>query len=132
MPRVEENMGRIAFQVYKGLTDAGEDKDRATIIATGFEGMESRIQLKTEASATKEDIRATELRLLAEIEKSRTETELVRKEVKELDIRQMASIERFHRDFRDLDRRVSHMSWTLLVGMTGIATLIKVLSHFGI
>ena len=124
-------MGKIALQVYKGLTNAGEDKDRASVIAEGFEGMESRLQItvraNNEAFSTREDLNSTELRLLREIEntrqeiektrleieksrnESRLEFEQVRKEVKELDLRHLAlmerSHERYYQELKEFDQR---------------------------
>ena len=110
-------MGNISLQVFQELTASGETRERASIIAKGFEGIEYRFQPRNEAF-TREDARTMEVRLMGEIDKVRLETEKVRNEVHALEVRMV--------------REFSRHTWLMLGGMTTLTTLLRVLDHFGI
>ena len=56
----------VALRVFEQLTDAGEDKERARVIADGFEQLEERYAPMRDA-ATQGQLRETELRLQKDI-----------------------------------------------------------------
>ncbi len=85
----------VALRLYEQLTDAGEDKARARLIAEAFEALESRYPQLSDV-ATQANLRETELRLQKEIEairleikqvegKLRLEIEAVRLEIKQVE-----------------------------------------------
>ncbi|MDF9391771.1 MULTISPECIES: hypothetical protein [Methylococcus] len=80
----------VALRLYEQLTEAGEDKTRAKLIAEAFEHLEDRYpQLKDVATAGQ--VRETELRLQKEIK----EVELkLQKEIKEVEVRLTQAIHR--------------------------------------
>lgn len=73
-------MGNAALNLYDALTNAGEDKARAKLIAEAFGQLEERYPAVREI-ATQSNVRETELRLQKEIEGVKKEIEGVKKEV---------------------------------------------------
>lgn len=87
----------VALRLYEQLTEAGEDKTRAKLIADAFEQLEDRYPHLKEV-ATHGHVRETELRLVREIHeldgKLQKEIEGVRLEIKEVEIRLTQAIHR--------------------------------------
>ncbi|WP_217126979.1 hypothetical protein [Hydrogenophilus thiooxidans] len=75
----------VALQLYEQLTDAGEDKARARLIAEAFEALESRYPHLPDLVTTRQ-LSEAELRLLKEIE-------LVRGEIKAVELKLTKEIE---------------------------------------
>ncbi|QXP84620.1 hypothetical protein ABZN20_09180 [Methylococcus sp. ANG] len=87
----------VALRLYEQLTEAGEDKTRAKLIAEAFEHLEDRYpQLKD--VATQGQVRETELRLQKEIKEVeatlRLEIEKTRLEIREVEVRLTQAIHR--------------------------------------
>ena len=77
----------VALSVYEQLTEAGEDKVRARVIADGFEQIEERYA-PVRDTATQDQLRETELRL--------------RKEIREVELELTKEIELVRRDINGL------------------------------
>ena len=75
----------MALRIYEQLTEAGEDRARAKVIADGFEQLEQRTAPLQDV-ATQGHLRETELRLQKEIE-------TVRLEIRECELRLQKEIE---------------------------------------
>lgn len=93
----------IALKLYEQLTDVGEDKTRARLIADAFESLEERDPAPNDA-ATQGALRETELRLLREIKEvelkiAQTEARLTK------DIREVEA--RLAKDIREVDVRLT-------------------------
>ncbi len=71
----------VALRLYEQLTDAGEDKARARLIAEAFETLESRYPQLSDI-ATQANLRETELRLQKEIKEVEGR---LQKEIKEVE-----------------------------------------------
>ncbi len=118
----------VALRVYEQLTDAGEDKVRARVIADGFEQMEERYaplrdtatqgQLReTELRLQKEirevelklgnEIREVELKLTKEIEDVRLEVAEVRREIKEVELKLTKEIESVRLEIREVELKLT-------------------------
>ncbi len=124
----------VALRLYEQLTDAGEDKARARLIAEAFEALESRYPQLSDV-ATQGNLRETELRLQKEIKevegklqreikevegKLRLEIEAVRLEIKEVE-------GRLQKEIRELEVRLTQAIhrqtvWIVLAigGVTGL------------
>ena len=73
----------VALKVFERLTEAGEDRAKAQVIAEAFEQLEERYPQLKEV-ATQGQVRETELRLQKEIK----EVELrLQKEIREVEAR---------------------------------------------
>ncbi len=107
----------VSLKLYEQLTEAGEDKVRARLLAEAFEALEERYPLPEEV-ATRTHLSETELRLLKEIETVRkeikelegrlaTEIETVRKEIKELEGRLATEIEIVRKETKELEGRLA-------------------------
>ncbi|CAK0768656.1 DUF1640 domain-containing protein [Gammaproteobacteria bacterium] len=87
----------VALKLYEQLTDAGEDKTRAKLIAEAFEVFEARSPDFKEV-ATQGHVRESELRLQKEIQSVRLEIKeaegRLRLEVKEVEVRLTQAIHR--------------------------------------
>lgn len=94
----------VALKLFEQLTEAGEDRTRAKLIAEAFEQLEALIP-ETKDLATQGHVRESELRLQMEIEKVRLEikeaegrlqkeVEKVRLEIKEVEVRLVKAIHR--------------------------------------
>jgi hypothetical protein len=88
----------VALRLYEQLTEAGEDKTRAKVIAEAFEQLEKRYP-EVKDLATQGHIRESELRLQKEIEK-------VRLEIKELEGRLQKEIEKIRLEMKELEVRL--------------------------
>lgn len=93
----------VALKLYEQLTEAGEDKTRAKLIAEAFEALEDRYPNLKEV-ATQSNLRETELRLQKDIE-------LVRKEIKEVESRLTLEIKavesRLSLEIKEVESRLS-------------------------
>jgi len=76
----------IALKLYEQLTDAGEDKQRARLIAEAFEALETRYP-DFKDMATQGHVRESELRLMKEIQATKLE-------IKEVETRLTQAIHR--------------------------------------
>lgn len=112
----------VALRLYEQLTEAGEDKTRARVIADAFEQLEERYPHLKEL-ATQGHVRESELRLLREIRETegrlRLEIEGVRLEMKEVEGRLRLEIEgvrleikevegKLQREIREVESRLQH------------------------
>ena len=79
------------------LFDTGKKLEKA-FTAEQFDALVEVLEKREDKSATKEDLRETELRLQVELEKIRGETEKVRGEVKETEARLRTEIEKVKYD----------------------------------
>ena len=84
----------VALKLYEQLTEAGEDKTRAKMIAEAFEQVEERYpQLKD--VATQGQLRETELRL--------------QKEIREIDARIHEVEAKLQKEIRELDLKIAQL-----------------------
>ncbi|QXP84218.1 hypothetical protein [Methylococcus sp. Mc7] len=138
----------VALRLYEQLTEAGEDKTRAKLIAEAFEHLEDRYpQLKD--VATQGQVRETELRLQKEIKeveaRLRTEIESIRLDMKEIDARLQKEIkeveatlrleiEKTRLEIREVEVRLTqaiHRQTLWVVGSVGaVVGLIRLLEWF--
>lgn len=88
----------VALKLYEQLTDAGEDKARARLIAEAFEHLEERYPELKEV-ATQGHVRESELRLKLEIEG-------VRLEIKEVEGKLKLEIEGVRLEIREVEGRL--------------------------
>ena len=106
----------IALKLYEQLTDAGEDKTRARMIAEAFEKIEERYP-EIKELATQSHVRESELKLQKEIEGVRLEIkktegllqkeiEGVRLEVKETEGRLQKEIEGVRLEIKETEGRL--------------------------
>lgn len=96
----------VALKVFEQLTEAGEDRTRARVIAEAFEHLEERYpQLKD--VATQGQVRETELRLQKEIKEIEAKLETLRLEIKEVEARLTRDIEQTRREIRELEVRLT-------------------------
>ena len=136
----------VALRVYEQLTDAGEDKHRARVIADGFEQMEERYAPLRD-TATQGHLRETELRLQKEIReiegklqkeirevelKLTKEIESVRLEIREVEMKLTREIEGVRLDVKSLEtqgqkNRADLVRWVVAVGMLQTTLVIGVL-----
>ncbi|WP_367027013.1 hypothetical protein ABZN20_05390 [Methylococcus sp. ANG] len=106
----------VALRLYEQLTEAGEDKTRAKLIAEAFEHLEDRYpQLKD--VATQGQVRETELRLQKDIESVRLEIkevegklqrqiESVRLEIKEVEGKLQREIESVRLEIKEVEAKL--------------------------
>lgn len=80
----------VALKLYEQLTDAGEDKERARLIAEAFEVLETRYP-EFKDMATQGHVRESELRLQKEIKEVDGR---LQKEIKEVEVRLTQAIHR--------------------------------------
>lgn len=73
----------VALRLYEQLTEAGEDKTRARLIAEAFEQLEERYPNLKDV-ATQGQVRESELRLQKEIKEVEAK---LQKDIKEIDLR---------------------------------------------
>jgi hypothetical protein len=138
----------VALKLYEQLTDAGEDKGRARLIAEAFERLEERYPELKEV-ATQGHVRESELRLQKEIKevegrlrleikevegKLRLEIEGVRLEIKEVEGRLQKEIEGVRLEIKMLDVKMAaalHRQTLWVVGSVGaIVGLIRLMDYF--
>jgi len=102
----------VALRLYEQLTDAGEDKQRAKVIADAIEQIEERMPDARDL-ATQGHVRESELRLQKEIKEVEGR---LRKEIKEVEVRLVNTI---------------HRQTVWVIGAVGaIVGLIRLLDHF--
>lgn len=131
----------VALRLYEQLTEAGEDKTRAKLIAEAFEHLEDRYpQLKD--VATQGQVRETELRLQKEIKEveSRLQMEIkqveakLQKEIKEVEATLRLEIEKTRLEIREVEVRLTqaiHRQTLWVVGSVGaVVGLIRLLEWF--
>ncbi|CAK0768646.1 DUF1640 domain-containing protein [Gammaproteobacteria bacterium] len=115
-----------ALRLYEQLTDAGEDKARAKLIAEAFEVFEARYP-DFKGVATQGHLRESELRLRKEIQPVRLEikeaesrlqeeSQLLRLEIKEVDIR--------------LTQAIHRQTLWVIMAMSGVTGLVYWLDRF--
>ena len=120
----------LALRLYEQLTDAGEDKARARLIAEAFETLESRYPQLSDV-ATQANLRETELRLQKEIKevegRLQKEIESVRLEIKEVEGRLRLEIEAVRLEIKNVEVRLTQAIhrqtvWVVLAvgGVTGL------------
>ncbi|MDP2834181.1 MAG: DUF1640 domain-containing protein [Pseudomonadota bacterium] len=138
----------VALKLYEQLTEAGEDKERARLIAEAFEKLEERYP-ELRDMATQGHVRESELRLkieIAEVEgRLRKEIVAVQIEIKEVEGRlkiEIAEVEgRLRKDIaavqiglKELDAKMAsalHRQTLWVVGSVGaIVGLIRLLDFF--
>jgi len=122
----------VALKVYERLTEAGEDRAKAQVIAEAFEQLEERYPQLKEV-ATQGQVRETELRLQKEIEgvrleireaelRQRKEIESVRLEIREIEARLARDIEQSRRESREMEVRLTsaiHRQTLWIIGSVG-------------
>ena len=81
------------IHIYKAVKEASQNEALAQAIAEAFDEAESRYP-NLANTATQRDLSETELRLMAEIEKTRERIEMTRGEIKETELRLMGEIEK--------------------------------------
>lgn len=100
----------VALRLYEQLTEAGEDKTRAKLIADAFEQLEERYP-HLKAVATHGHVRESELRLIREIHeidgKLRLDLENVRLEIKEIEGRLQKDIKTVEIQIKDAEIRLT-------------------------
>jgi hypothetical protein len=120
----------VALKLYEQLTDAGEDKNRARLIAEAFERLEERYPELKEV-ATQGHVRESELRLQKEIQGVRLEIKEVEARLK-LEIKEVES--RLAREIKELDVKMTaslHRQTLWVVGSVGaIIGLIRLMDFF--
>ncbi|MGZ8244958.1 hypothetical protein [Methylomagnum sp.] len=122
----------VALKVFEQLTEAGEDRTKARVIAEAFEHLEERYPQLKEV-ATQGQVRETELRLLKEIETVRLEIkevevkltkeiESVRLQIKEIEAKLSRDIEQSRREIRETEIRLTqaiHRQTFWVIGAVG-------------
>ncbi len=92
----------VALRLYEQLTEAGEDKTRAKLIAEAFEHLEDRYpQLKD--VATQGHVRETELRLQKEIKEVEAR---LQKDIAGVDLRVREVEARLQRELKEIDLKI--------------------------
>ena len=89
----------VALKVFEQLTEAGEDRNKARVIAEAFEHLEERYPQLKEV-ATQGQVRETELRLQKEIEG-------VRLEIKEVEAKLTKEIEGVRLEIREVEAKLT-------------------------
>ncbi|MDM7480980.1 MAG: hypothetical protein P3W96_003045 [Halomonas sp.] len=92
----------VALKLYEQLTDAGEDKARARLIAEAFEALESRYPQLSEV-ATQANLRETELKLQKEIKEVEGR---LQKEIKEVEGRLQKEIESVRLEIKEVEGKL--------------------------
>ncbi len=124
----------VALKLYEQLTDAGEDKARARLIAEAFEALESRYP-DFKDMATQGHVRESELRLQKEIKE--VEARLI-KDIKEVEARLTKDIKELEvkltKDIKDVEVRLTQAIhrqtiWVVVAvgGVTGLIRWLDVL-----
>ncbi|MFN3884490.1 MAG: hypothetical protein ACK4Q4_06990 [Rhodocyclaceae bacterium] len=142
----------VALKLYEQLTDAGEDKARARLIAEAFEALESRYPQLSDM-ATQANLRETELRLQKEIKEveGRLQKEIkevegklrleikevegrLQKEIKEVEGKLRLEIEAVRLEIKEVEVRLTQAIhrqtvWVVLAvgGVTGLIRWLDVL-----
>lgn len=99
----------VALRLYEQLTEAGEDKTRAKVIAEAFEQLEDRYPPLPEV-ATPNQVRETELRLQKEIKEVeaalRVAIEQVRLGIKEVEAALRVEIDKVRLEIKEVEARL--------------------------
>jgi len=99
----------VALRLYEQLTEAGEDKTRAKLIADAFEQLEERYP-HLKAVATHGHVRESELRLIREIHeidgKLRKEIEGIRLEIREIEGKLRLDLENVRLEIKEIEGRL--------------------------
>ena len=104
----------VALRVFEQLTEAGEDRTRARVIAEAFEHLEERYPQLKEV-ATQGQVRETELRLQKEIKELDARIESVRLEIKEVEVK-------LTKEIKDVEVRLTqaiHRQTLWVIGSVG-------------
>lgn len=125
----------VALRLYEQLTEAGEDKTRAKVIADAFEQLEERYPHLKEV-ATQGHMRESELRLLKEIRevegKLQKEIENVRLEIRETESRLQHEIGQVRLEVKAVEIKLAEtkaelVRWVVAVGLLQTTLIIGVL-----
>jgi chromosome segregation ATPase len=96
----------VALRLYEQLTDAGEDKTRAKLIAEAFEQLENRYPQLHDV-ATGAQLSETELRLQKEIKeteaRAQKELEQIRLQIRETESRTQKELEQIRLQIREVE-----------------------------
>lgn len=115
----------LGIQVYDLLSRPGvDDRERAKIIAEALETVQQNYP-DLGNTATKRDLSETELRLMAEIEKTRERIEktnerieVLRAETKETELRLMGEIEKTRLEIKDVELRLTEAIGAVRLDLT--------------
>ena len=120
----------VALRLYEQLTDAGEDKQRAKVIADAIEQIEERMPDARDL-ATQGHVRESELRLQKEIKEVEGR---LQKEIKEVELGLRKEIEGMRLEIKEAEVRlvnIIHRQTAWVIGAVGaIVGLIRLLDHF--
>jgi len=120
----------VALRLYEQLTDAGEDKQRAKVIADAIEQIEERMPDGRDL-ATQGHVRESELRLQKEIKEVEGR---LQKEIKEVELGLRKEIEGVRLEIKEAEVRlvnIIHRQTAWVIGAVGaIVGLIRLLDHF--
>jgi len=108
----------VALRLYEQLTEAGEDKTRAMLIAEAFEQLEERYPQLKEV-ATQGHIRESELRLQKEIKEVEAK---LQKEIKEMEIKLQKEIKEMEIKLQQTEIRLMgaiHRQTYWIIGSVG-------------
>lgn len=127
----------VALKVFEQLTEAGEDRTRARVIAEAFEQLEERYPHLKDL-ATQGQVRETELRLQKEIESVRLEIKEVEakltREIREVEAKLTKDVEQNRREIREMEVRLTqsiHRQALWVIGSVGVVVgLIRLLEWF--
>lgn len=124
----------VALRLYEQLTEAGEDKERARLIAEAFEKQEERYpELKD--MATQSHVREGELRLQKEIREVEGKLQVEIREVEARLQKEIREVEaRLQKDIKELEIKMvsaMHRQTLWVVGSVGaIVGLIRIMDFF--
>ena len=105
------------IHIYKAVKEASQNEALAQAIAEAFDEAESRYP-NLANTATQRDLSETELRLMAEIEKTRERIEMTRGEIKETELRLMGEIEKTRLEIKDVELRLTKEIESVRVDLT--------------
>lgn len=94
----------VALKLYDQLTEAGENRERARLIAEAFEKLEERYPLKE--MATHGHVRESELRLQKEIKEVEAK---LQKEIKDVDLKISEVEARLQKEIKDVDLKINKL-----------------------
>lgn len=120
----------VALRLYEQLTEAGEDRTRARLIAEAFEELEERYPNLKDV-ATQGQVRESELRLQKEIKEVEARLKI---EIKEVEGKLQKEIETVRLEIKEVEIRLSqamHRQTLWIIGSVGtIIGLIRLLDWF--
>ena len=108
----------VALRVFDELTEAGEDRTRARVIADALERLEERYPQLKEV-ATRSDVRETELRLQKEVKEVEAK---LQKEIKEVELKLTREIESVRLEIKEVEVRLTqaiHRQTLWMIGSVG-------------